>query len=234
MNELWPFEDKVRHPTNTPERRWQVCGRPPRTDDYSFDEVEATSETAWLQRWSSLIWSRMEVGVPSSVILCGPSGAGKTGLAISAMRVRVQGCAGSLAGWNMMTDVIPHPPVTRGPLPAPVWFETWLDLQARLRLARRLSRYHDDMPSPDEMMEELVNCLDLLVLDDIDIGGYSPAKEIDLLTLQRRIDLRKRTIYTTNALPETWKTQFGERLADRWSDPRFVQIIALERPSLRR
>ena len=174
-------------------------------------------------------WSRAATPDPAGLCLCGPTQAGKTGLAVAAAQARwrrenapgriypVPGltewhlCASTLGSdedWRARCDAS----LWRSAAFAPVLFTTWVALEHQLRLALTERRF-------DEMLEALEDRVGLLVLDDLDTGSYSPWRESVLFSLLERPLRGRRIIVTLNRNPDAPTELLTDRLVSRLNNP---------------
>jgi len=208
-----------------------MVGVPPEMQGWSFEtfvtEEEANRQVCEkLQRWT---------GAPPGVLLWGPAGLGKTGLLVSRLRREAECREGSLALWNFLTfDSGKEEKRKRSALPpAPVWFESWDRLRARLM--RAPLRPRGDEPTVDDLLDDLDEWVAVLGIDDLDVDECTPWKETILLRLLRRVDRGQLLLLTVNRGPEEFRQVFGERVADRLLSPsRFALYGLVGSHSLRR
>lgn len=204
-------------PENTPEARWALVSIPPETSHWSFATHPLQSDvTQWLNTWSDLEHPR-----PCGVFIWGEAGTGKTGLAIASLRACTERGDGDTGIWNIMTLGR-----TSGRL-APVHFTSWRSLIARFQ--REMRRF--DGEGFADALDERVN---VLAVDDLDVGSMSPWKEEILLHLLRRPTEGRRLILTGNVPPSALAERFGERCADRLLDPDLFTLVAVHGRSWRR
>jgi len=181
-------------------------------------------------------WSNTKTPKPPGLVLYGPAGLGKTGLAISTVRERAFAGDGAAIDWVSTA----HPDVRRGMATkglrvraAPVWFESWASISMRLWSASMNGVDRSDPRSVGELIDELQS-LSLLVVDDLDVGTYTEFREMVMLSILERVSLGKRLIIVMNRAPEELIDSFGERVADRLQDTEMVLVIPMSGESLRR
>lgn len=209
-------------PENTPEARWGLVPVPAGTNQWSFASHPLRSDvTVWCETWASLSTSS-----PPGVFVWGEAGTGKTGLAIASLRVCAERGDGDTGIWNIMTLAQALGKDTPGRL-APVHFASWRALAHKLR--RESWRMGED-----SLLDALDQRVDVLALDDLDVGGMSAWKEEVLLHLLQRPAEGRRLILTANVPPQTLAERFGERCADRLLDSSLFALIPVHGRSWRR
>lgn len=176
------------------------AGVPVRFKDATFDTypVSATTREAYatVKQWA-------ESGT-ESLLLYGPFGTGKTGLAIAAMRYRI---------------TAHHPGAM---------FLTTPGLLDRIR--QTYSRQRDEIDEADVL--EAVRNTGLLVLDDL--GAERPTDWVQekLFTIiNDRHDALAPTIFTSNLDPEGLARHLGERIA--WRIIEMSEVVKVDGPNLR-
>lgn len=209
-------------PENTPEARWALVSVPLETSHWSFATHPLQSDvTRWLRTWSDL-----ERPSPCGIFVWGEAGTGKTGLAIASLRVCVERGDGDTGLWNIMALSRTRGMYVPGRL-APAHFSSWRSLIARLQREMRRS-------GEDGFSDALDERVDVLAVDDLDVGSMSPWKEEVLLHLLRRPTEGRRLILTGNVPPSALAERFGERCADRLLDPDLFTLVAVHGRSWRR
>ena len=203
--------------TNTPVRRWQRVAVPAYFRSWSFETFPNGQEEIiqQLRRW-------LAVPTPPRLVLWGPTGTGKTGLACGALRVAAEAGTGNRERWNIATAPVIHPEEEPEWSPVPVWFEMWRGLRDRLRRSR----------GPDDPLAVLRERVMLLVIDDIDVDAMTPWKESIVLSLLDDAPAMCGLVLTMNVAPDRWAEHFGERIADRLLAPR-VRLLAVHGGSRR-
>jgi DNA replication protein DnaC len=156
---------------------------PERFADVSFATYPSENDNGWraVQAWAA-------GGDRRSLVLWGPHGRGKTGLAVSALRDRIERAA---------TDAL---------------FITTPKLLDRIR-----ATYSGGEGAGAEAdVLHAVETVPLLVLDDLGAERVTEWQREKLFTiLNARHDALLPTIYTTNLNPKTLGTHLGERTVDR-------------------
>ena len=217
----------------TPDRRAAATNLPEAMRGYSFAGFPGNPRArAAVEEWQSTSPHRG----PRGLLLQGPTGLGKTGLAACVVRHGAGLGVGSTGLWNVVTTPAYEAEVRRGSLrrrPAPVWFETWADLRDRLRASWR-ARGIGDADVEVELLNELRERVHLLVVDDLDVDAASDWKEAVVMRLLRRPELGQYLVVTVNAAAGAFPQRFGERCADRLLDPAHFRLVQLSGPSLRR
>jgi DNA replication protein DnaC len=207
------------------EQRWQHrvtqqlahAGVPPRFQWMSFDSYPLTARTQAVHRaiwyWSNTAYLTPDDndggdGLPG-LLLGGPCGVGKTGLAVALLR---ECCLSDGPDANICFVSVP----------------TLLD-----QLRRGYGRHGRDAEVDDPM--EAVQAADLLVLDDF---GAERATDWATERLYLLINARhsqdnagQRTILTTNLSPAAIADQHGERIA--WPLIEMCWTVTLDGPNLR-
>lgn len=215
-------------PENTPAARWVLTNVPKGSEQWSFachpGRAANVQAIQWLEAWAS------RPGGPPGVALWGPAGTGKTGLSLSAARLCAERGDGDRGLWNVLTMWLARGTGLIGEMnPSPVWFESWASLSMRLRRARRGGPGEDE-----EILEYLEENVDLLALDDLDVGELTAWKEEMLLRMLLRAEMGKRLIVTMNIGPESFVGRYGERCADRLLDSSRFTLVPMYGRSLRR
>lgn len=214
-------------------------------DEY---RISAANIPSWAREWTFDSYPGNSVGleavkawavddhtVAPGLCLWGPPGRGKTGLAISALRYRIEAGDGDQFSWMVCSGPRVEKRIASNLQlrePAPIWFERWTDLKSRL-LGARLSG-GDDIMTARSVLRELDRST-LIALDDVDQDTLSPWKEEQLLFLIERPLRGKRLILTLNAEIASVVDRLGARIVDRLLDPSRFLIIHLDKGgSLRR
>lgn len=171
---------------------------------------------------------------PLGLVLQGPAGLGKSGLAAAAVSAWAARGEGSAALWNLLTEPHYRAEVSGGHLrrrPAPCWFERWPDLRDRLR---RSWRGRDESQGAEEvLLDEFRERCALVALDDLDIDAISDWKESVVLRLLELPERGRRLVVTINAKPAEFAKRFGERCVDRMTDRSTFLWVTMAGPSLR-
>lgn len=179
------------------------------------------------------------------IVLCGPPGVGKTGLAVATVMQRAQtlinitasvGHCDSLesaTGFALLVAAgvggvraLRHGLVIRRP--TAVWYGDWSSAARRLQSFDRSAR----MSNGSEFAADL-DSLDTLALDDVDSGGITDARESYLRWLVERPERGQRLLLVLNGGPGDFKARVGARIADRLLNPEFYTILELAGESLR-
>jgi hypothetical protein len=166
---------------------------------------------------------------PRGVVLYGPAGTGKTGLAVCVLRDLAAVGFGDTLLWNLATAPGVRAAVLSGDdpeEPSPCWFERF----SRLLALRRREQW--DEAGWFEQLEQRVSAL---VLDDVGVDAGTPYRESFLLQhVEWAQDRRGRAlVITLNPPPAKWEEVLGERIADRLLDPRWFLKVQLGGASLR-
>ena len=221
-------------PENTAVLRWAVTHVPPASSEWTFASHPLAAEESDIISWCSG-WADRETPRPAGVVFWGEAGTGKTGLAIAALRVCAERADGDTALWNLLTLAHAQGRAATRVRPAPVWFESWMDLSARLRRARTARWVSgEEYVTEETILEELEERCAVLAVDDIDLGPMTSGKEVVLLSLLRRVERGQRTIFTANVGPKEFMARFGERCADRLLDEKYIALVPLHGRSRRR
>lgn len=232
-----PLDDELeslclRH--NTPQARIQAANIPPGGWTFATFPGDPHARVS-VQGWTAEAgggWTA-ETGGILGLVLQGPTGVGKTGLAVSAAAHFAERGTGSGALWNLVTSPGYLAEAAAGTLqrrPAPVWFEPWVDLRDRLRASWRRS----GEGAEDALLADLRERVAVLAVDDLDVDPTSDWKESVLLRLLRLPDVGRRLIVTVNTPVTAFPQRFGERSADRLLDPSRFLILRMTGRSLRR
>lgn len=172
-------------------------------------------------------YARVAAPAPPGLLFIGPTGIGKTGLAVGIARARVEAGDGGYYAWQMAVSAVvnrrdPSRPAPRLS-PGPVWFETWPELKLRLRRAAEGQDVSEGV-----LVEELLR-VPLLVLDDIGLGAYTEWREEILWLLLGRVEDGRRLVVTSNLSPLQLQRVIGERNADRLCDPATFRVVGVRR-----
>lgn len=214
------------------ERRCLAAGIAGRQAEWTLTSFEAAfPEHAGIMGWM-MEWVRKPI-VPA-VYLYGPTGRGKSGLATAVARERIANGAGDPRPWSIYADPVVQAYYAKGEIrrkPTPVWVERWSELQRRVK--RDVARQHgtDWEVSEADLIQELVEVEDLLVLDDIGVGGYTQWREGLLLAILDRVEVwERRTLLTGNLPVPALAKVAGDRVADRLADVKMFQTLELRVP----
>lgn len=149
-------------------------------------------------------WS---VGGDNSLLLYGTFGTGKTGLAVAAMRHRIEADG---------VDAL---------------FLTTPQLLDRIRSTYGPRRMDDESPDESQVLDA-VRSAGLLVLDDL--GAERPSDWVQeklFVIINHRHDNMLPTIFTSNLNPEGLAKHLGERIA--WRIVEMATVIRVDGPNLR-
>lgn len=191
-------------------RIFNQAGIPPHFADATFDSYPAAALTQFtaqqVRLWAEADPCLEEVALSrTSLLLWGDWGVGKTGLAVAAMRRRVE-----ITGCEALFITTP----------------TLLD---RIRATYTPS---PEAGSEAEVLEAVKNAT-LLVLDDLGAERATDWVAEKLFTIiNHRHDYQLATIFTSNLSPEQLARHLGERTA--WRICEMSAILHLEGPNLRR
>ena len=173
---------------------------------YTFNTFPRTEANGWVvdaaQRWVAA-----NPKPTRGLVLVGPPGIGKSGLAAAVLREAVN-LGRQDPVWAKLLELRTalRQPVERGELlhrPVFGWFEDWGELSNRLMFKR------DGALMGDLLM------LQTLVLDDIDASAPSDTRNA---LLKRLVDREFPTIVTANHAPDLLASRVGDRVADRLKD----------------
>lgn len=171
---------------------------------------------------------------PPGLLLVGPTGTGKTSLAISIGQERIRAADPSEGAWQYQVTPRIMEQYRGGTLrrrPAPVHFETWTDLKTRWRQDER--RKADEGEDDGTLLDELHAWCRLLILDEIGLGEFSLWREELMLGILARVEQGRRLVLTSNREPADLIQVIGDRAADRLTDPQMFRVVAVTGPSLR-
>lgn len=221
--------DQYRPKSNSLTSRWAAVHPPQWTRELSFSTMDNTWEhRGWLNTWAGEF-------SPRGVVLVGPPGTGKTGLMCAVLRKCAEQGLGSPGWWGLVTNprLMRNVEARQTPVQeAPVWFERWMDLRARL-LRRPEVETLESYKSHEEIMEDIASHVELLGLDDIDTDRFTPWKQEVLMLLVERPMNGKQIILTTNVECEDWLEYFGEKVADRLMDRGYFALLSVNCTSRR-
>lgn len=110
--------------------------------------------------------------------------------------------------------------------PAPVHFASWRALTFQYSRER--------WSTGESILDVLADRVDVLAIDDLDVGTMTPWKEEVLLNVLQRPVGGRRLIVTGNVPPNNLVERFGERCADRLLDPSLFALIPVHGRSWRR
>lgn len=196
--------------------------------DWTFESfpMKETDTYARVKTWATNSIVRHQ---SYGLLLYGKAGAGKTGLAVSAARARVDADAGSPYHWMTTANMGMKSAVDRGDARkryAPIYFEWWADTVRKFRKAAR-SNGDDPETNPDEnqLFAEIQERSDLFVFDDIDVGDPSGFREQLLLTLINQfVEGKRNIVLTMNRSPLDAVEYLGERIVDRIIGKDFLKV----------
>ena len=142
------------------------------------------------------------------MILCGPYGTGKTGLAVCLYKAIVD---------RMIAQRGEYDALIRQPTrPAQFW-----------RVPDLLDRQKAAFGSDVRMPLDKAASAEFLVLDDVGAErGTEFARDVVAQLIQQRYQQRRRTLLTTNLNQSEMRVAFGERVFDRLRDDALVIVIA--------
>jgi len=218
-----PDELEMLKSNDTEADRLAACGVPQPWSWATTPPGEATKIAEHVREWlldvEPLVYG---------ILLHGPSGLGKTGIAIAAVRDAALARVGSNAAWMIATHPRVVADVASGnfrPRPAPAQFYRWTTLKARLDAAvmGRAGFVEEPPLDADKILREIEERCAVIALDDIDVGAETPWKEEILLRLLELPARRQaRMLITCNYPPrsDAGLARLGERIADRLLDSR--------------
>lgn len=212
--------DARRAATNVPEpyRALTLQGHP--------DAAASAKVSAWV---ADVVGGSERRGL----VLFGPAGSGKTGLACCAAAALAGAGVGSRFQWNVVTspayvESMRHDDVDVDGELSPVWFERFSNVLAMGR-GRGAS-----LGTLELWVEAVHDVVSALVLDDVAVEAGTPFRESTLLRLvEWAFDRNRRLVLTLNASPVEWAATVGERVADRLLDASQFLTAGLSGRSLR-
>jgi DNA replication protein DnaC len=195
-------------------------------------ECEHCNVPGWMRRWSfessplcgnsTSHWAVatwvLQREIPG-LVLWGPPGTGKSGLAVSALRTLLASDLLAYPGyWRSRIMTLSLSLEKRGP--ARCWYEDWSGL------LRRLRSWGETSAVTLRWIDALITRPNVLVLDDIDLEPPSPWRESLLKVLVERVHSEEgtRTVLIANGGPDSWSGTLGERVADRMMENCYLDV----------
>jgi hypothetical protein len=200
----------VKFPGVDPAERWGACNRPDWAKDWSFDTYPLTGDREALRKMRA--WC--DDPKLNGVVLFGDPGAGKSGLALAALRLcaergdrinTIDGCGWANVCYPEYLRLVREKRLLAEP--APCWWVNAYDLERQFSKARRGRLYQsdggpdDNLVTEDQLFGELAR-VSLFVIDDLDVSEQNQHKDAMLLRILERAHMpKRRTIITMNHDP---------------------------------